>query len=108
HLYLQIPLPILSFFYLQLLVIYRALKENGKYYRDKPLISSYSNLLFNFYTLSNSKLFFIEFQIFECSGQKYKTLRSEEHTSELQSRFDLVCRLLLEKKKHTQQHTTPK
>src|SRR5450830_1531040 len=28
-----------------------------------------------------------------------KDLRSEEHTSELQSRFDLVCRLLLEKKK---------
>src|SRR5699024_11330837 len=26
-------------------------------------------------------------------------LRSEEHTSELQSRFDLVCRLLLENKK---------
>src|SRR5207249_9713611 len=26
------------------------------------------------------------------------TTRSEEHTSELQSRFDLVCRLLLEKK----------
>src|SRR5207249_9512398 len=28
----------------------------------------------------------------------YLTQRSEEHTSELQSRFDLVCRLLLEKK----------
>src|SRR5699024_12614101 len=28
-----------------------------------------------------------------------KLKRSEEHTSELQSRFDLVCRLLLEKKK---------
>src|SRR5207249_5650875 len=27
-----------------------------------------------------------------------KLIRSEEHTSELQSRFDLVCRLLLEKK----------
>src|SRR5699024_12348184 len=27
--------------------------------------------------------------------------RSEEHTSELQSRFDLVCRLLLEKKNRT-------
>src|SRR5438105_12607529 len=27
--------------------------------------------------------------------------RSEEHTSELQSRVDLVCRLLLEKKKST-------
>src|SRR5689334_24240420 len=28
--------------------------------------------------------------------------RSEEHTSELQSQFHLVCRLLLEKKKHNQ------
>src|SRR6202047_5551955 len=28
-------------------------------------------------------------------------LRSEEHTSELQSPYDLVCRLLLEKKKYT-------
>src|SRR5699024_11959902 len=33
------------------------------------------------------------------SNQSMVTLRSEEHTSELQSRFDLVCRLLLEKKK---------
>src|SRR3712207_6922467 len=33
--------------------------------------------------------------------------RSEEHTSELQSRQYLVCRLLLEKKKHIhQQHVT--
>src|SRR5206468_7959934 len=31
----------------------------------------------------------------------YSTARSEEHTSELQSRSDLVCRLLLEKKKNT-------
>src|SRR5699024_11327758 len=30
---------------------------------------------------------------------KNRSFRSEEHTSELQSRFDLVCRLLLEKKK---------
>src|SRR5699024_12807396 len=30
--------------------------------------------------------------------------RSEEHTSELQSRFDLVCRLLLEKKKDDEQY----
>src|SRR3989442_9835378 len=30
--------------------------------------------------------------------------RSEEHTSELQSRPHLVCRLLLEKKKKIQQH----
>src|SRR5260370_7968525 len=32
--------------------------------------------------------------------------RSEEHTSELQSHLNLVCRLLLEKKKK-QQHTAP-
>src|SRR5699024_11857749 len=31
-------------------------------------------------------------------GGKGVRARSEEHTSELQSRFDLVCRLLLEKK----------
>src|SRR5437868_7865029 len=34
--------------------------------------------------------------------------RSEEHTSELQSRFDLVCRLLLEKKKKFYKKTTRK
>src|SRR5256884_214624 len=34
------------------------------------------------------------------SASAEKTTRSEEHTSELQSRLHLVCRLLLEKKKH--------
>src|SRR5438874_13779737 len=33
-------------------------------------------------------------------------IRSEEHTSELQSRRDLVCRLLLEKKKKKTTHQT--
>src|SRR2546422_4579001 len=33
-------------------------------------------------------------------------LRSEEHTSELQSRLHLVCRLLLEKKKNDEQPTS--
>src|SRR5207249_7756140 len=33
-----------------------------------------------------------------CAGDQGR-YRAEEHTSELQSRFDLVCRLLLEKKK---------
>src|SRR5436190_11287470 len=32
-------------------------------------------------------------------GRRGRHLRSEEHTSELQSHSDLVCRLLLEKKK---------
>src|SRR5690606_41922396 len=34
----------------------------------------------------------------DCEGERY-SVRSEEHTSELQSRENLVCRLLLEKKK---------
>src|SRR5699024_12702753 len=37
----------------------------------------------------------------------HPTGRSEEHTSELQSRFDLVCRLLLEKKKNNYAHQPP-
>src|SRR5207249_8677125 len=35
------------------------------------------------------------------SAMLERIARSEEHTSELQSRFDLVCRLLLEKKQPT-------
>src|SRR5207249_10461899 len=40
-------------------------------------------------------------QITSSSRSRPISSRSEEHTSELQSRFDLVCRLLLEKKKNT-------
>src|SRR5438309_8696437 len=34
------------------------------------------------------------------TARRTSAWRSEEHTSELQSQFHLVCRLLLEKKKH--------
>src|SRR5256886_13545538 len=37
------------------------------------------------------------------AGLRLRT-RSEEHTSELQSQSNLVCRLLLEKKKHHAEH----
>src|SRR5690625_6512929 len=37
-------------------------------------------------------------------GAKAERVRSEEHTSELQSRGHLVCRLLLEKKKKTEEN----
>src|SRR5437867_7128699 len=37
------------------------------------------------------------------TGTSPTSSRSEEHTSELQSPYDLVCRLLLEKKKHNNQ-----
>src|SRR5437773_5758319 len=36
----------------------------------------------------------------DCKLHSENWMRSEEHTSELQSHHDLVCRLLLEKKKH--------
>src|SRR5690606_41883986 len=45
-----------------------------------------------------------------CSGSGPRqpiSSRSEEHTSELQSRENLVCRLLLEKKKTIHYHATP-
>src|SRR5258707_4091072 len=40
----------------------------------------------------------------ECAGKGVRWCRSEEHTSELQSRQYLVCRLLLEKKKILSSH----
>src|SRR3712207_7770912 len=40
------------------------------------------------------------FDDFELTDIVFSKLRSEEHTSELQSRQYLVCRLLLEKKKN--------
>src|SRR5205085_11960947 len=41
------------------------------------------------------------------SGARGVGLRSEEHTSELQSQSNLVCRLLLEKKKYVRLHAAP-
>src|SRR5260370_10606746 len=41
-------------------------------------------------------------------GNDRSTVRSEEHTSELQSHLNLVCRLLLEKKKTKSDHQHPK
>src|SRR5699024_11694158 len=43
----------------------------------------------------------------ETTKNKWKEERSEEHTSELQSRFDLVCRLLLEKKNKKEKDAHP-
>src|SRR2546422_7086587 len=46
----------------------------------------------------NAALLFYDYMITEAQ-KSFVSLRSEEHTSELQSRLHLVCRLLLEKKK---------
>src|SRR2546429_6636588 len=51
--------------------------------------------------LTTGKVLFIGSRILNAAGGQFKLWqgRSEEHTSELQSRLHLVCRLLLEKKK---------
>src|SRR5437867_4954008 len=67
--------------------------------------------LFPYTTLFRSKLvlvlvlskYFADVQRFGWIQPK----RSEEHTSELQSPYDLVCRLLLEKKKKNKKHRAP-
>src|SRR5262249_57007881 len=60
-------------------------------------------------------LFVSGFELLDKDGKdlRYQSLysheiRSEEHTSELQSLTNLVCRLLLEKKKHSSKTTTDK
>src|SRR3712207_8912425 len=63
----------------------------------RSLVSTIINSVFPCYQLSKSRnlsaISYITFQLFQ-----YIDIRSEEHTSELQSRQYLVCRLLLEKK----------
>src|SRR5260370_13240403 len=44
----------------------------------------------------------------EAGAGDYDPERSEEHTSELQSHLNLVCRLLLEKKKQQKEHRPTK
>src|SRR5437867_9773523 len=94
------------------------------------LISTYSffflvmpppplSTLFPYTTLFRSLIFFSLTSMVHCSSccaldwmkaseaALPSLIRSEEHTSELQSPYDLVCRLLLEKKKYKSiSHTT--
>src|SRR5206468_6733317 len=61
-----------------------------------------TSTLFPYTTLFRScrSLLFFHCKTFLLSASEVcRKVRSEEHTSELQSRSDLVCRLLLEKKK---------
>src|SRR5260221_5140742 len=56
--------------------------------------------LFPYTTLFRSLRLAFHYRCRPVGGTCFQTDRSEEHTSELQSHSDLVCRLLLEKKKH--------
>src|SRR5207249_11732483 len=67
---------------------------------DVRLFGTGERIVFEPYTremFEKTHRWMLEANIFE--PEQVGTRRSEEHTSELQSRFDLVCRLLLEKKK---------
>src|SRR3712207_9496858 len=72
-----------------------------------PYTTLFRSLLFNAKDASLDSIFFTSIAsppLKIISGglllfPKYEKIRSEEHTSELQSRQYLVCRLLLEKKK---------
>src|SRR5256886_9970740 len=70
---------------------YTTLFRSGKYHADPEALR----------TLKARRQ--IVFRYGEADGRV--TRRSEEHTSELQSQSNLVCRLLLEKKKKTDQQS---
>src|SRR5215208_7668272 len=57
--------------------------------------------LFPYTTLFRSQRHAVPQHVRRAERHEHRPLRSEEHTSELQSRGHLVCRLLLEKKKKT-------
>src|SRR5690625_6237811 len=67
--------------------------------------SAFMRFMYYFFLCRSICILFIHFKCYNiCKSTKKHTSeseRSEEHTSELQSRGHLVCRLLLEKKKIT-------
>src|SRR5699024_11652858 len=71
----------------------KELAESNK--QREKLEDDYSELE-NKLNEANEKIIELEAQLQNDSHIEETVSRSEEHTSELQSRFDLVCRLLLE------------
>src|SRR3712207_7425476 len=66
---------------------------------DLSLFTSSNHLVINFFYNIDSSSHLPTWRMRKLSHRVVRDLRSEEHTSELQSRQYLVCRLLLEKKK---------
>src|SRR5438067_8117113 len=74
--------------------LFRSIAIRNAISRRRPLKRTSNKLATLLHAMSNTKL-----TAAKRVAKPARKLRSEEHTSELQSRFDLVCRLLLEKKK---------
>src|SRR5690349_22155077 len=71
------------------------------FFNDTATTEIYTLSLHDALPISPGQMIIAAPLLFPFGGKKEKVMRSEEHTSELQSRRDLVCRLLLEKKKKT-------
>src|SRR3712207_8539752 len=67
-----------------------------------PMVNALTQYVPHFLALSASSPFWVgcDTGLASARSKVFEGMRSEEHTSELQSRQYLVCRLLLEKKKH--------
>src|SRR5690348_18112484 len=73
------------------------------------LFRSRGKLIVGFISLTTIPLIILGWQANNATREiLVKQIRSEEHTSELQSPVHLVCRLLLEKKKQYTTHNNPK
>src|SRR5207249_7636316 len=89
----------------------RRSSDLDEYKRFSHLISQYPSILVSLVLavrsihsrwsvgMTRNFTFQVDFKNLKLIMRIKRRMRSEEHTSELQSRFDLVCRLLLEKKK---------
>src|SRR5690625_4071078 len=82
--------------------------ERGKIFDKNGMTLAYNRLTYRLYAIIDEK-YTVNKKDPKHVDDPQKTaelLRSEEHTSELQSRGHLVCRLLLEKKKKNKARTT--
>src|SRR3712207_8409264 len=81
--------------------LFRSIQVIGFFQNGDPQRQDYESLLKEYALRSGGKLSYELVDPIEnpALAQQY-AIRSEEHTSELQSRQYLVCRLLLEKKKY--------
>src|SRR5437868_12779946 len=68
--------------------------------RFPPAVSQLGRVGLALLWVTGFSMVYLRFGSFGVLPWTFHVKRSEEHTSELQSRFDLVCRLLLEKKKN--------